>query len=330
MRQPNADRSPRSARRIRVRGPRADTPPSGLAPLSPPSQPHPGLAPAPPPALPPALHQTTADPGSHRLATALDLDLCPVTGNDFLALHRLLLLAFAEVPTQLPWGARLTFEPPTLRAPPEHPHRFSDSRAWRPVSVDWLNFFNGRSTRPPGAPPPVAILDLRSAFTALFPTNTAQDLPPSQPGMFGGATDRPPVWGGHGPLCRLHTRSDRRLPLRLASRPVARAGLPGRPRQPPVPLQSAGRDSPHRTTTLGNRRPPRPLISPPNPRRHRSLPSVVVACPGKPYDVKDNPRPDLHQRRDTMAAMALPMAHTPRSPRLNRPTHLLTPTHSPG
>ena len=183
MRQPNADRSPRSARRIRVRGPRADTPPSGLAPLSP--QPHPGLAPAPSPALPPALrvHQTTPDPGSHRLATALDLDLCPVTGNDFLALHRLLLLAFAEVPTQLPWGARLTFEPPTLRAPPEHPHRFSDSRAWRPVSVDWLNFFNGRSTRPPGAPPPVAILDLRSAFTALFPTNTTQDLPPSQPGM---------------------------------------------------------------------------------------------------------------------------------------------------
>ena len=80
-------------------------------------------------------------------------------------------------------GGGLTFEPPTLRAPPEHPHRFPESRAWRPVSVDWLNFLNGRSTRPPGAPPPVAILDLRSAFTALFPTNTAQDLPPSQPGM---------------------------------------------------------------------------------------------------------------------------------------------------
>ena len=147
-----------------------------------PGEPHPGLAPAPPPPLPPVPTNNTTDPDATRLASALD-QACPISGNDFLALHRLLIAAFAEAPDRLPWAARLTFEPPILRAPPEHPHRFPDHRAWRPVSMDWLNFLNYRASRPACGPASEDICTLRLAFLALFPTNSADDLPPSQNNM---------------------------------------------------------------------------------------------------------------------------------------------------
>ena len=173
---PTSARSRRAPRRTRAL---SASPVIEPAPRSP--APHAGLAPAPPPP-PPPLVVSVSDPGSISLADALDL-ACPISGTEFLTLHRLLIIAFAEAPDELPWAARLTFEPPILRAPPEHPHCFPDHHAWRPVSVDWLNFLNDRSSRPLGAPPPMAIRELRVAFSALFPTNSAEDLPPPQTSM---------------------------------------------------------------------------------------------------------------------------------------------------